>query len=277
MHHKAAQISVQTEIGKNSRFPERINIDMIYQLHRDNEEYFRFGRCLCYLHFHKAIELIYCIKKQKPIIIGSKETTLEEGELLFVPPLVSHGFPVVDEHHALCIVMPVTYSDILKEQIGGKEFKEYIIHDKAVASDIFRHMCMLENCDMPLLKQGLYTYILAMCIKNLPLCERSDKEKADFAVDVLVYIERHYNEKLTSESVAKALGYTPCYFSSLFNQNFKCSFNEYLNGVRIAKTIPMLGKHSLTEIAESVGFSNMQSFYQNFKKVTGTTPTKYSK
>lgn len=250
---------------------------MVYQLHRDNEEYFRFGRCLGNLHFHRSIELIYCIKSPKPVIVGSKETMLEEGELLFVPPLVSHVYPTVHNHRSLCIVMPVAYSDILKQQIDGKEFKEYIIRDKAITADIFTHMCMLENCDMPLLKQSLYTYILATCIKNLPLGDMNGKEKAEFSVEVLIYIEKNYDKKLTSESVAKALGYTPCYFSSLFNQNFKSSFNSYLSSVRIAKAITLLGKHSISEISEKVGFSNMQSFYQNFKKVTGTSPAKYKK
>lgn len=250
---------------------------MVYQLHRDNEEYFRFGRCLGNLHFHRAIELIYCIKTQKPIAVSGREMTLNEGELLFVPPLVSHVYPPVQSHRSLCVVMPVAFSDILEKQIGEREFKDCIIRDKAVTDDIFAHMKMLENCDMPLLKQSLYTYILARCIKNLPLGEAGKRQKAEFSVEVLIYIEKHYKEKLSSESAAKALGYTPCYFSSLFNQSFKCGFNTYLNMVRVNKAIPLLKNESLATIAESVGFGSLQSFYGNFKKVTGKTPREYIK
>ncbi len=248
---------------------------MEYQIHRDNEEYFRFGRCLSNLHFHRAIELIYCIKTSKPIIISGEEFTLNEGELLFVPPLIPHMYPPINAHKSLCVVMPVSYSDILDKELTDKNFAEYVIRNKDAATDIFNHMCMLEECDMPLLKQSLYTYILAMCIKNLPLNKADEKTKTDFSVEVLIYIEKHYQEKLTSKSVSKALGYNPCYFSSLFNQSFKCSFNTYLSIVRINKAIPLLGKYSTAQIAEKVGFSNMQSFYQNFKKLTGTHPQKY--
>lgn len=247
---------------------------MAYQLHRDNEEYFRYGRCLGNMHFHRAVELIYCIKRPKPIIVGGRETMLGEGELLFVPPLVSHAYPTVEDHHALCIVMPVLYSDILEQQIAKREFAEYIIKD-AAAEDIFSHMKMLEKCDMSLLKQSIYTYILARCIEILPLCDSDKKQKAEFSVRVLKYIEEHYKEKLTSSHTAKALGYTPCYFSSLFNQNFKSSFNAYLNMVRINKAIPMLKKETMSVIAESVGFNSFQSFYGNFKAVTGKSPREY--
>ncbi len=248
---------------------------MVYQMHRDNEEYFRFGRCLSNLHFHRAIELIYCINTPKPIVISGEESTLAEGELLFVPPLEPHIYPAVKTHKALCVVMPIAYSDILEKELADKKFSEFVIKNKDVAADIFTHMCMLENCDMPLLKQSIYTYILAMCIKNLPLVKNVEKSKTNFSAEVLIYIQKHYPEKLTSKSLSKALGYNPCYFSSLFNQNFKCSFNSYLNIVRINKAISMLGKYPTAEIAEKVGFSNMQSFYQNFKKLTGTSPSEY--
>ncbi|MBQ4557136.1 MAG: helix-turn-helix domain-containing protein [Clostridia bacterium] len=248
---------------------------MVYQLHRDNEEYFCYGRCLSNLHFHRAIELIYCITNQKPIIISGKEMTLEEGELLFVPPLVPHLYVPVKTHRSLCVVMPVSYSDILEEHIKGKSFSEYIVHDKALAKDIFDHMCMLENCTEPLLKQGIYTYIIARIISHLPLSESEDKRKADFSVNVLIYIEKHYAEKLSSKTVAKALGYNHCYFSSLFNQAFRSNFTYYLNMVRINKALPLLKKHTVSHTAEAVGFNNLQSFYSNFKKVTGKTPSEY--
>lgn len=248
---------------------------MVYQMHRDNEEYFRFGRCLSNLHFHRAIELIYCINTPKPVIISGDEFLLAEGELLFVPPLMPHIYPPIKSHKSLCVVMPVAYSSILDKELGNKKIEKYVIKDKDIAADIYSHMCLLENCSMPLLKQSLYMYILAMCIKNLPLVEARENVKNDFSTEVLIYIEKHYREKLTSKSVSNALGYNPCYFSSLFNQSFKCSFNTYLGIVRINKAIPMLGKSPTTEIAEKTGFSNMQSFYQNFKKITGMSPQEY--
>ena len=244
-------------------------------MHRDNEEYFRFGRCLSNLHFHRAIELIYCIKSPKPVIVGGNEFTLNEGELLFVPPLVPHMYPTINDHKALCVVMPVSYSDMLDNELADKSIAEYVIKNKDVAADIFNHMRMLENCDMPLLKQSLYTYILARCIKNLPLALTGEKEKTNFPAEVLIYIEKHYQEKLTSQSVSKALGYNPCYFSCLFNQNFKCSFNTYIAIVRINKAIPLLNKYSASEVAEKVGFSDYSSFYRAFKKEYGISPRQF--
>lgn len=248
---------------------------MNYQLHRDNEEYFRFGTCFSTLHFHRAIELIYCIRTPKPVIVGGEEKILQEGELLIVPPLTPHIFPPHKNLHALCVVYPVSYSELFEEQLGGKQLEDLIVHDKALAKDLYKHLCMLENCTAPLLKQSIYLYVLARLLQTAPLIEAKHAASSDFSIEVLQYIERHYAEKLTSAAVAKALGYSPCYFSSLFNQQFRSTFSAYLNTVRINKAIPLLKNHAAADVAERVGFRSQQSFYQNFKKVTGTTPAEY--
>lgn len=250
---------------------------MVYQLHRDNEEYFRFGRCLSNLHFHRAVEIIYCIESEKPIMVNGENMSLNEGELLFVPPLVPHIYPIVKNHRSLCVVMPVSYSDVLERHMSGKRFTEYIIHDKELAKNIFEHLCMLESSPHPLLKQSIYTYVLARALSALPTAVADESKKADFAVKVLKYVQYHYTEKLTSKSVAKALGYNNCYFSTLFSQNFRSSFSTYLNTVRINKAITLLSTKSVAETAELVGYSNIQSFYQNFKKITDKTPAEYIK
>lgn len=249
--------------------------NMVYQLHRDNEEYFRFGRCLGNLHFHRAIEIIYCIQNPKPVIVGGNEIVLNEGELLFIPPLVSHMYPPIKVHKSLCVVMPVAYSDILKANLGEKNFCEFVIHDKEAAKDIFTHLTMLENCNTPLLKQSIYTYTIARALSILKTDFAEDNKKEDFTINVLKYIEKNHNQKLTSKSVATALGYNHCYFSSLFNQNFKMSFSEYLNMVRINKAARLISSMPIKEAAFHVGFSNPQSFYQNFRKIMGASPAEY--
>ena len=58
---------------------------MQYEYYRDAEEYYRIGRTVSHGHFHRAIELVYCLKLPKTVIIDGVELTLSEGELLFVP------------------------------------------------------------------------------------------------------------------------------------------------------------------------------------------------
>ncbi len=248
---------------------------MEYQMHRDNAEYFRFSNALCSLHFHRAIELVYCIETQKPVIVRDEEMALEEGELLLVPPLNSHIFPTKKKMRALCVVMPVAYSDLFEQYTDGKRIVDLIVHDKALAKDIFDHLCMLQSCRTPLLRDSIYRYCLAKLLEQAAFTEEKQAESSDFAAEVLRYIQKHYTEKLTSEKAATALGYNPCYFSSAFNRRFRMTFPAYLNGYRIHIAQPLLRQMSAAEVAERVGFASPQSFYRNFKAVTGKTPSEY--
>lgn len=250
---------------------------MHFQYHRDNTDYFHIGRCNCQEHFHRSIELIYCISKPKPVAIDGKSFFLEEGELLVVPPFYTHCFPIEQDHRSVCVVMPVAFSDTYNQYTAGKRPESVVLKDKALTADLCEHLLQLQNCDMPLLKNGIYSYVLAKILQNVVFVELDKRENTLFAAEVLKYIEQHYAETLTQESLSKAFGYNRYYFSSLFKKHLHTSFSSYINIVRVNKAISMLGKYPAAEVAEKVGFGNVQSFYQNFKKVTGTSPAEYIK
>ncbi len=248
---------------------------MHFQYHRDNTDYFHIGRCNCQEHFHRSIELIYTISNAKPVTVDGQSFFLEEGELLIVPPFYTHYFPIENNHRSVCVVLPVAFSDTYNQYTADKHPESLVLKNKALTMDLYTHLLQLQNCDMPLLKNGIYSYVLAKILQNVVFSELDKRENTLFAAEVLKYIEQHYAETLTQESLSKAFGYNRHYFSSLFNKTLHISFSSYLNIVRINKAIPMLSSHPIAEISESVGFGNVQSFYQNFKKVTGTSPAEY--
>jgi len=250
---------------------------MFYQHYQDQSEYFRTGRCYCRDHFHRAIELMYCIKTEKPFLIDGKNVLLDEGELIIIPPLNVHSTPRIETQKSLCVILPVSYSDIFDQYTKGKRLESLVVSDKTVAKDLYEHLLQLKDCDDALLKQGIYTYVLAKILKNIKLADIDKSNDTRFSMQILTYIEQHYAEKLTQESLAAAFGYNRNYFSSLFKKHVHTNFSSYLNIVRINKSIALLDKYPIAEVAEKIGFSNVQSFYQNFKKVTGKNPREYIK
>ncbi len=248
---------------------------MFYQHYQDKRDYFNIGTCPCRDHFHRAIELMYCISTDKPMKINGMELTIGEGELVLVPPLAVHSAPSVKGQRTLCVVMPLSYSDVYDSYTSGKEPVSYVIKDKTAAEDMFNHLLQLENCDDQLLRQGIYTYVLAKILRYIPFADVGKSENLNFSTKILEYIEAHYSEKLTQQELSKAFAYNKNYFSALFKKHVHISFSSYLNIVRINKAIPLLEEMTVSEIAYRVGYANVQSFLQNFKKITGRTPREY--
>ena len=97
--------------------------------------------------------------------------------------------------------------------------------------------------------------------------------------EVLHYIRHNYQENLKLETLAPLFGYNSSYLGRLFTKKLNVNFNSYLDQVRIAKAKELLddGNLKVYEIAERVGYSNVDYFHRKFKKYEGTSPAEYRK
>lgn len=91
------------------------------------------------------------------------------------------------------------------------------------------------------------------------------------------YIDAHYKEPLTLQSISKALHISPYYLCHIFKENTDSSVMEYLNTSRInaAKELLKTESGSVKDIAFETGFSDPNYFCRVFKRVTGITPSAF--
>ena len=92
------------------------------------------------------------------------------------------------------------------------------------------------------------------------------------------YIDMHFQENLTLETLARLSGLTPNYFSSLFSKVSGIKLWDYINSRRIEAAMQLLKNESnlnIIEIAAQCGFNNTANFNKAFKKAVGITPGEY--
>ena len=79
--------------------------------------------------------------------------------------------------------------------------------------------------------------------------------------------------------VAEALDTNRTYISASINRQIGTSFSDYVNGFRVRHAQALLRRKdpelTLTQIGIQSGFSGDTSFFRNFKKVTGQTPSEW--
>ena len=97
--------------------------------------------------------------------------------------------------------------------------------------------------------------------------------------EMLRYIEDNYMHPLKLEQIAPLFGYNCSYLGKLFKQKIGKSFNRYLDELRIRQSKAMLAENQLKiyQVAERVGYSNVDYFSAKFKKQEGISPTAYRK
>ena len=69
------------------------------------------------------------------------------------------------------------------------------------------------------------------------------------------------------------------YLGQLFHKRYGCSFKDYLNNYRIEKAVELLRKTDMKtyEIANAVGYKDVDYFVNKFIAVKGCTPAKFRK
>lgn len=90
------------------------------------------------------------------------------------------------------------------------------------------------------------------------------------------FIDRHYMEPLRLETMAEIFNYNSGYLGKLFKNHSGESFNTYLDQVRINRAIEFLqeGK-KVHQVAELVGYANVDYFHSKFKRYKGVSPSAY--
>ncbi|MDD6812724.1 MAG: response regulator [Lachnospiraceae bacterium] len=97
--------------------------------------------------------------------------------------------------------------------------------------------------------------------------------------DVLFYIDHNFKSNIKLETIAPLFGYNSAYLGKIFNKTVGESFNSYVDHRRIehSKQLLLENKLKVYEIAEQVGYKNVDYFHKKFKKYVGESPAEFRK
>ncbi|HEY1121772.1 MAG TPA: AraC family transcriptional regulator, partial [Haloferula sp.] len=89
------------------------------------------------------------------------------------------------------------------------------------------------------------------------------------------WIQKHYRDDLDLEALAKHVGCTPSYLSTLFKQHTGKTPSQTLREIRIERAAILLrdGKNNVTEAAYAVGYTSLSHFTKAFVIEKGVRPS----
>lgn len=103
--------------------------------------------------------------------------------------------------------------------------------------------------------------------------------EASPALKAKAFIDAHYNEPIKMQDVAASLNIHPNYLCAVFKKTYGQTPSDYLRSIRMAQAAMLLflTDHSVSMIAESLGYANPFQFSAVFKSYYGLSPTAYRK
>lgn len=233
------------------------------------------------LHWHRSLEITVTLEGSIRFNTGSNNFDFGESSWIFVNSGELHSCRYItpsDHFTGISIIISLPFI----EKWLGKNICFYNPEEPKVTMQMKRFA--KELYDAPptddehslLLMSKLFEilYLISThCMK--PGAPKSSVDKSsDIATELTQYIEQHYQENLSLESIAQNFTYSASYFSRMFKQVLGVNFHSYLNFVRVCHAAEQMsaGYENITACAYENGFPNVKSFIHTFKKLYGCTP-----
>lgn len=121
--------------------------------------------------------------------------------------------------------------------------------------------------------------VLKAFYRNICAYDQNERNKQTYFNRIAQYFKANYQHDINFEAVAEEVGISYSYLRKLIKDATDKTALEYLTEIRIdeARRLLLATDLTLREIAERVGFSNIQSFHRFFKKQLGVTAGEFRK
>ncbi len=102
-------------------------------------------------------------------------------------------------------------------------------------------------------------------------------KKSHLTLQICLYILNHSDEKITLTDVSGACYLNKTYLSHAFKLDMEITFVEYMTLVKVIRATTLMKESNLLifEIADKLGFEDIEYFGKKFKKIVGITPKAY--
>jgi AraC-like DNA-binding protein len=105
----------------------------------------------------------------------------------------------------------------------------------------------------------------------------NEQEKLSMSDQLASFIYEHYDQDISLTDLAEHFNLTSSYISTIFKTNLGENFKDFLNQHRIQKAKGILETEDVKihQVAERVGYNNVNTFIRIFKKYVGLSPGQF--
>lgn len=241
------------------------------------------------MHAHPdLLEILLIDSGTSSFLIGGKKQPVQTGDLIIYNAGVVHDEIVNPDDPIGCYALGIgglhmpslRANALIPDDMGsifpsGDSFSD--LH--ALSELIFRQM----STGTPCREEICHHLLLAFLVKTLAVIEGRKIEKPQMeeshilGLRIQEYIDQHYSEPLTLQSIGEALHISPYYLCHVFKETIGYSPVQYLLRRRIgeAQTLLLQTDLSISQISEMVGYETQSYFNLQFTKHVGISPKKY--
>jgi len=248
-------------------------------------------------HWHEHLQVFYFVNGEGLIQCNKKSFNVVQGDVVIINSRELHYFESLSDNlkfYLLRIDLPFLFSD--QVDLCQIKYLAPLSENFILFKNLIRNDDEIVNCIKTVLKEffkkelgyelavkGNLYRLVVLLLRNY-IGTYVTKKQLTFKINnfkrfykVFEFIDNNYNNKICVTNLANIAHVSTYYFCRIFKQMTGKTITEYINEVRLKKSIELLksGNVNITEIAIICGFNDVNYFSRLFKKKYGVSPTKF--
>ena len=246
------------------------------------------------LHSHTFYELLYCRNNcGAEYLVGSERYRLQRGDIIFVPPGISHR-PLLPEHmqepyerYVLWLSQEFleSFADLFPKPFGQKSASVGLLRTDGTKWESLGPLFRSGVEETENQQDGWEAAVVGNTMMLLTQIKRATDERSTRAMEaekpelldrIMAYIEDHYADPITISGLAKQFFVSSSTVSHLFKQRLGVSLYRCVTQRRLIAAKSLIEDGVLLEsVAAQTGFSDYSGFYRAFRQEFGISPRAY--
>ena len=238
------------------------------------------------LHSHSHYEIYFLLEGNRLLYFNESMYEFDAPTIIVIPPYFAHKTEGGPYTRINISVSPAYLNKFQLETLQRVSLQPFI-PNKENSSEITKILEWLNdaytNHESEDVINALFSYLVYLLSRihkdeGNPTIKVS-KKTPPHILKVIAYINEHYSEKITLESISEKFNISKFTLNYGFKKALSCTPIDYLLFTRISKAEQMLMETNKTinEISDACGFSSSNYFGMIFKKKKKVSPATFRK
>lgn len=224
-------------------------------------------------HFHNNLEIFLVGRGEYEVVINGEKLVAKGGDVFVTDSYDVHEYKRIKERadeDARVLLIPYCLLGKFNARRKGFRFAEHRIADEKLCAELIGltdGYLLGERAEG--VREAGAALILSLLFERLAFTAEKPRDEVALMRKMLIYIQENFREKISRETLSRALGYTEAHISRVFHRYVKAGISEYVNGLRldfIDKRLEEGYDGTRLELIFEAGFNSWQTYYRVRKK-----------